>query len=138
MFYEKNQGIVNADILVNLYGKHEYSTAKFVTDKTLADFYNLDVTVDYSTTVFVLKATISLIETGYYTSIKLTSGATEVTLYCSGAGQYQWLVDNFANQEVTLELAACNWNDKTFWASCALAVRTADGKILNTLNFDNN
>ena len=128
--------IVNAEILVNLYGKHEYSTAKFVTDKTLADFRELDVTVDYSTTVFVVKATVSVVETAYYTSIKLTSGATEVTLYCSGAGQYQWLVDNFANQEVTLELAACNWNDKTFWASCALAVRTDDGKILNTLNFD--
>ena len=52
--------IVNAEILVNNYGNTAYSTAKFVTDKTLADFYALDGTVDYSTTVFVLKATVSV------------------------------------------------------------------------------
>ncbi len=52
--------IVNAEILVNNYGNTAYSTAKFVTDKTLADFYALDGAVDYSTTVFVLKATVSV------------------------------------------------------------------------------
>lgn len=127
--------IVQAEILCNLLGKHEYSTKKFVTNKTLADFYALDKSVDYSTTVFVVKATVSLVETPFYTNLKLTDGNTSVTLYCSGAGQYEWL-QAFKNQEVTLELAPCNWNDKGFWVGCALAVRTEDGKVLNTLNFD--
>ena len=128
--------IVNAEILVNNYGNTAYSTAKFVTDKTLADFYALDGAVDYSTTVFVLKATVSVEKTNYYTNLNLTSGTTKVSLYCSGAGQYEWL-QAFAGQEVTIEITACNWNNKKYWRGCVLAVRTEDGKVLNTLNFDN-
>ena len=127
--------IVDAEILVNYYGKHEYSTARFVTDATGADFGALDVKVDYSTTVFVLTGTVVINETPYYTSLSFTANGQKITLYCSGAGQYSWL-KQFNNQEVTLEVAACNWNDKSFWAGCALAAYTADGKILNTLNFD--
>ena len=129
--------ITNATVKANLYGKHNYSTDFFITDKTLADFHDLDVTVDYSTSVYVVKATIEWVETSYYTSVKLTDGATSVTLYCSSAKQYNFL-KAYANQEVTLELAPCNWNNKTFWAGCILAVRTADGKVVNSLNFDPN
>lgn len=128
--------IVNVQILVNNYGNTAYSTEKFVTDKTLADMYNLDPTVDYSTTVFVVTATIEVVETAYYTNINIKSGETTLGLYCSSANQYAWL-KGFANQEVTMEIAACNWNDKKdHWRGCVLAVRTEDGKVLNTLNFD--
>ncbi|MBQ8319968.1 MAG: hypothetical protein IJX81_03715 [Clostridia bacterium] len=130
--------IVDADILFNLYGNTAYSDAKFVTDKTVADFYALDSTVDYSTTVFVLKATVTVTGGGYSTGIVLTSGSDSISLYCSGAGQYEWL-QAYAGQEVTLEVAACNWNDKSYWRGCVLAVRLSDGtKVYNTLNFDNN
>jgi hypothetical protein len=95
----------------------------------------LDKTVDYSTTVFVLTGTVVVTETAYYTSLSFTANGQKITLYCSGAGQYSWLTQ-FSGQEVTVEVAACNWNDKDFWAGCELAVRTADGKVLNTLNFD--
>jgi hypothetical protein len=45
----------------------------------------------------------------------------------------------YNGQEVTLEIAACNWNNKTYWRGCAIAIRLADGtKILNTVNFDAN
>ena len=127
--------IVNAEILVNNYGNHEYSTAKFV-EATGEEFYALDKMVDYSTTVFVITGTIEVVETAYYTNLNFMANGKKITLYCSSANQYSWL-KAFAGQEVTLEVAACNWNDKTFWAGCALAARTADGKILNTLNFDN-
>ena len=127
--------IVNAEILVNYYGNHEYSTAKFVEDATGQDFYALDKMVDYSTTVFVLTGKIEVTETAYYTSLSFTVDGQKITLYCSSANQYSWL-KAYNGQEVTLEVAACNWNDKTFWAGCALALRTADGKVLNTLNFD--
>ena len=132
--------IVEAEILVNYYGSHSYSTDKFVTDKTVEDLRNnLDYTVDFSTTVFVTQAIVKVEKTNYYTNLKVTSldGKTTITLYCSGAGQYSWLTEVCGDEPVTLELAACNWNNKNYWAFCALAVYTADGtKVLNTLNFD--
>ncbi len=128
--------ITGCQIVTNNYGKHEYSTSTFVENFTLEQFRNLDVTKDETTHVYVLKATVSVIETNYYTSIKLTNGETEVSLYCASAGQYGFL-KAYAGQEVTIEIAPCNWNDKTYYAGCVLAVRTADGKVLNTLNFEN-
>ncbi len=143
--FHNNQGgthagqtaITGATVVANYYGQHDYDTSHFVTDKTLADFYGLDVTVDYSTTVFVVKAIVNFEETAYYTKCNLTDGTNTVTLYCSSAKQYGFL-KQFAGQEVTIELAACNWNNKTFWAGCVLSVITEDGKIMNSLNFDNN
>ena len=129
--------ITGATVVANYYGNHAYDDTNFVTDKTLADFRNLDVTVDYSTTVFVVKAKVNFEETQYYTKCNLTDGTNNVTLYCSSAKQYSFL-KQFAGQEVTLELAACNWNNKTYWAGCVLSVITEDGKVINTLNFDNN
>ncbi len=144
--FHNNQGgthagqtaITAATVEANYYGNHAYNTSNFVTDKTLADFRNLDASVDYSTTVFVLKATVNFEETAYYTNCNLTdANGNKVTLYCSSGKQYGFL-KQFAGQEVTIELAACNWNNKKFWAGCVLSVITEDGKIINTLNFDNN
>lgn len=127
--------IKDATVVSNSYGDHEYSTATFITDKTLADFYALDVKEDHSTNVFVLKATVELVETPYYTNIELKDGDTSVSLYCSSANQYSWLKP-FAGVEITMELAACNWNDKAFYRGCVLSVITEDGKIYNELNFN--
>ena len=128
--------LYQSEIAANYYGDHDYSTATFITDKTLADFYALNGMENWSTSVFVLKATVKVVETGYYTKIELTSGSTTVSLYCSSAEQYTWL-KQFANQEVTMELAACNWN-ANFYKGCVLAVYTENGKILNELNFQAN
>lgn len=129
--------IIDAQLVVNNYGNHAYSDASFVTDKTLADFRNLDVTVDYSTTVFVTKAKVVVEQTQYYSKIYLTDGDNQITLYSSGAQQYSWLM-TYADQEITVELAACNWNDKSFYAGCVLAVINGDGtKTLNEVNFQN-
>lgn len=127
--------ITGAKIKVNNYGKHEYSTKSFVTGKTLADVESLDITQDYTTTVYVLKATVELEETPYSTNIYLKDGSASVMLYCSGAAQYNWL-KAYAGQEVTLELAPCNWNSKKPYKGCVLAVHTADGKVVNALNFN--
>lgn len=129
--------ITNAVVKANMYGKHEYSTDFFITDKTLADLYALNVSEDHSTEVYVVKATIVWEETAFYTKMSLMDGNTTFTLYCSSAKQYSFL-KAYAGQEVTLEIAPCNWNDKNFWAGCALAVYTPDGKVMNTLNFDSN
>jgi hypothetical protein len=128
--------IKDAQVVTNNYGKHDYCTDFFITDKTFADFHALDVKIDYTTSVYVLKATVVLKETPYYTNICLSDGTKEVRLYCSDAKQYNWLKE-YAGQEVTLEIAPCNWNSKTDnYAGCVLAVRHADGsKTLNELYF---
>lgn len=127
--------IVQAVLLVNNYGNHEYSTAKFI-NATAEEFYALDKSVDYSTTVYVLTAKINYVDAGYYTTLNLTAGSTSISLYMSGAGQYSWMQDYYG-EEVTLEIAPCNWNNKGYWVGCVLAIRNEDGsKVYNTLNFD--
>ena len=120
-------------VLANYYGTHEYSTDSFVSGMTVQDLYDLDATVDYSTTVFVIKGTVSF--PSGYGSITINDGDASFSLYHSGATQYAFL-EQFAGQEITLEVAACNWNSKTYWRGCVLSVITEDGKVLNTLNFD--
>lgn len=128
--------IKDAQIVGNAYGKNEYSTKTFITDKTLADFAALNVADDYTTKVFVLKATVQVESTPYYTNIKLVDGETTVNLYCSSAAQYEWL-QAYAGKEITVEMAACNWNSKDYYTGCVLAVRNADGtKTYNELNFN--
>ena len=136
--YFGQSNIYEATVLTNLYGNHEYSTDSFITTLTLAEFYSLDPKVDYSTSVYVLKATVNYTATAYSSNYELTdANGTKVTLYCSSAKQYSFL-EQFAGQEVTMEIAACNWNDKKYYRGCILAVYTENGKVLNTLNFDNN
>ena len=129
--------LTDCKVLGNLYGNTPYVDSYFVTDKTLADFYALDPNVDYTTTAFRLTATVTVEESKYYTNIYLTDGSTQVRLYCSSANQYNWL-KAFAGQEVTVEVAACNWNDKSYYTGCVLAVVDENGnKTINTLNFSN-
>ena len=130
--------IVDAEVLVNNYGNHQYSTAKFV-DITPSEFYELDKTVDYSTTVYVMTGTVVYVSSYYSKTIKISDGSKEINLYCSDAStQYAWLVA-LDGQEVTVEVAACNWNEKNYWSGCVLAIRNADGtKTYNTLVFDAN
>ncbi|MBE6960065.1 MAG: hypothetical protein E7448_05010 [Ruminococcaceae bacterium] len=125
----------NATVVINNYGNHAYSTASFKGDISVADFYNLDVTKDFSTSVYTMKATVVVNETPFYTNLYLTDGTTKVNLYCASANQYGFL-KAYAGQEVTLEIAACNWNDKNYYVGCVLSVINADGsKTINSLNF---
>ena len=141
-FYKAKNGtlgttcISEATVLVNNYGDHEYSTKSFDGELTLAEFNKLDVNTDYTTSVFTVTATVELIETPYYTSIKLTDGGVSVNLYCSSTGQYSWL-KQYAGQAITMELAPCNWSSKGNYPGCVLAVLHEDGtKTVNTLNFN--
>ncbi len=128
--------ISGAQVVANFYGKHDYDTSRFITDKTPADFYALKAEEDHSTEVYVLKVTVKFTSGGYSSGVSLVSGDTSISLYCSGAGQYSWL-RQFDGQEVTLEVAACNWNSKDYYRGCVIAVHTADGKVVNALNFEN-
>lgn len=128
--------ITDSKVVTNAYGNHEYSTASFDGDITADAFYNLDITVDYTTSVFTMKATVLVEGDNYSSKIFLTDGNVKVRLYCSSANQYGFL-KAFAGQEVTVEINPCNWNNKTYYTGCVLAVVHEDGtKTLNTLNFN--
>ena len=131
--------LVDSTIVVNNYGSHEYPTNTFVTS-TVAEFLALDIMEDHTTTVFVIEVNVLLVETAYYSNLYITDPANEdskILLYSSGASQYSWL-QQFAGQTITIEVAACNWNDKTdSYRGCVLSVITAEGKVYNELNFKN-
>ena len=128
--------ISDAKVVVNNYGSHQYSTASFDGELTLAEFAALDVNVDYTTSVFIVTATVEFVETPHYTSIKLVDGDVSVNLYCSSGSQYNWLKE-YAGQTIKMELAPCNWSSKSTYPGCVLAVVHEDGtKTVNTLNFN--
>ena len=130
-----NTCINGAKVVINNYGSHEYSTASFDGVKTLAEFNALSTDVDFTTSVFTVTATVEVVETAYYTNIKLVDGSTSVNLYCSSAGQYSWL-KQYNGQQITMELAPCNWSSKENYPACVLSVIHADGtKTVNDLNF---
>ena len=130
--------IVDAEIVINYYGAHAYSTEKFVTDATIKEVYDLSAMTDYSTTVFVLTGTL-YVPTSNREQVSISDNAgNKVSFYASSPSQYSFLAA-FSGQEVTLEIAPCNWNDKSYWRGCAIAIRLADGtKIVNQLNFTTN
>ena len=130
--------ITDVTVVANSYGNHSYDTSTFITDKTLADLCALSVDQDYSTMVFVLNATVMWEESPWYANAKLTDGNVSINLYSSNANKQYGFLKQYIGQEITVELALCNWNNKTYHQACVLAVRTADGKVINNLNFNAN
>ena len=127
--------IEDATILVNNKGEHAYPTNKFITDKTIAEITQYPITDDHTTEIYVLTGTLTF-PTGYGQPAINDDKGNKIGFYCSGVGQYSFLQD-YAGQEVTLEIAICNWNGKTWWTGCAIAIRLADGTVIhNTLNFN--
>ena len=126
----------DAQVVLNKYGTNDYSTAAFAGEISVADFYALSIDTDYTTSVYTMKATVEVSGNAYYTNIALTDGTTSIRLYCSSAAQYAWL-QAYAGQEITMEIAACNWNSKDYYTGCVLSVILEDGsKVYNTLYFN--
>ena len=128
--------IVDVEILVNYYGNYEYSTEKFITDATIKEVYNLDKAEDHSTEVYVLTGKLNIPSSNRETVSLTDANGNELKFYHSSPSQYSFL-SAYNGQEVTIEVAPCNWNNKNYWRGCILAIRFADGtKIINTLNFN--
>ena len=123
----------SAEILANNYGSHNYSTATFITG-TVKDLCDLEDSVEATTSVYVVTATISRVVETYSTKTFLVDGDSSFMLYAGGPGNYAWL-DALDGQTVTVEVAVCDWNAKGL-QGCVLSVTTADGQIFNELNFD--
>ena len=130
--------IVEVEILVNYYGNYEYSTEKFITDATIKEVYNLDKAEDHSTEVYVLTGKLNIPSSNRETVSLTDANGNELNFYHSSPSQYSFL-SAYNGQEVTIEVAPCNWNNKNYWRGCILAIRLPDGtKILNELNFTTN
>lgn len=124
----------DASVLMNYYGGHEFSRASFDTTKTLADLYAMSAEEEHTTQFYTLTATVSYTESAYYTTVSISDGETTLSLYCSNGSQYSWL-QPFANQEVSLDVALVNWNDKTVYKGYVLSATSNGTTLYNTLNF---
>lgn len=128
--------LVDSEIVANYYGNHNYSTASFVTDKTLADFASLNISEDHTTTVYVIEAKIQVNEGQYSSTINvIDDNGNKILLYSSSANQYSWL-KAYDGQTVTIEVVPCNWNNKNDnYRGCVLALYGEGGIEYNKLNF---
>ncbi len=128
--------ILDSTLVANLYGKHDYSRNTFITGKTLADIYGLDVAEDHSTEVYTVTGKVNKVESGYYTTITIVDGSTKLSVYCSSASQYNWLANAFASDtELTFDIAPCNWNGKKYYTGCVLSATDGTTRVDNTLNY---
>ena len=127
--------IYNAEVLANYYGNHDYDTSKFITGVSFEEIYNFDVNDEHSNEVYVLEGRVRFIESGYSKQVKLESldGSVQLTLYCSGSGQYSFVKD-YVDQVGVFEFAVCNWNSKTYYAGCLISATFGDVKLINDLN----
>ena len=127
--------IENCEIIANLYGNHDYSTASFITGKTLAEitasYKNYDASKDHLTTVqtYVVEVTVKF---NAQNITLVDSNGNSIMLYTGNTDQYSWL-KAYDGQTITVELALCNWNNRGI-KGCVLAVYTNDGKTLNQLH----
>lgn len=127
----------NCELVSNLYGKHDYSTASFDSSKTLADLAQIKATEDATAQVYVFEGTFEKVVQPKYSNMYVKNGDTKIRLYCSNAAQYGWL-DEFVDQTVTIEMALCNWNGKTYYTGCVLSVTVNGVKTMNTLVYNQN
>ncbi len=127
----------DSKLLANYYGDNDYSTSYFDSSKTIDELFALDAMTDYTNNVYTLKAKVVCEVSQYYQNILLQdeNGTNKLRLFSSSSKQYSWLAA-YEGQVVDLELAVCNWNDKSYYTGCVISV-TVDGvKTLNELNFN--
>ncbi len=128
--------ISNATVEANYYGSHDYHTFDPIEGKDINYILGLDKTnVIETTNLYIITATIKVVETAYYSNIYITDGTKDLILYSSSASQYSWL-SAYDGHTVTLEIAPCNWNSKANFAACALSATLEDGtKVYNNYNW---
>lgn len=126
--------IDQCQLLLNNYGKHDYSTSSFIEGKTLTELSQIPVSEDVTSNIYVIDAKITKVSSQYYTNYYVESEGTKVTLYNNG-DLYSWLTP-YIDQTVTIEFALCNWNSKNPYKGAVLAIRSESGKVVNTVNYD--
>lgn len=135
--------VSSATLFANLYGDNEYSTKSFINGKTIEDIKGMPYNeIIHTTEVYVVECYVAKTGSGQSTQYTLVDDLANVDddnksldLYCSSANQYSWLEQYVGQGKVTVEIAPCNWNNKTYLRGCILSVTAEGVKTFNTLNF---
>lgn len=114
-----------------------------ITNKTFADLHDVDRTAEYSRQLYSLNVY-------YYTDGQNVACIYEskaaydrkqngedvdyITIYKGGYPQVAFLKD-FENKEVTMTLALCNWNNKTYAAICPFSATDGTKTAYNTFSY---
>lgn len=129
--------IESAEVLTNLGGNNEISSASYIKDKAIEEI--IELAQDGNTAqpkAYSCKAYVSVYTSQYSSSLNLTEGAdTSAYLgtYCSSASQYSWLSDVFGNKEVTVDFMLVNPNAKTYWRAVPFAAHDGTTTVYNTM-----
>jgi uncharacterized protein YdeI (BOF family) len=128
--------IRDAELVVNLYGEHEYSKTTLVTSKTFADLVEMaqEVNVDHTEFVYHVSGKVHQASQYAYSIQDPNDPEKYLTLYASGVGQYAFLKD-YVGQTVEMDFALCNWNSKTPYKGAVLAIYVNGEVIVNDCNF---
>ena len=140
-------GITDAQILDNQQGHKDYSTASFISGKTVkqikeeSDYADpLTYTKIFSLTDVKIEAKADSYSTHYYVmDFSETDTKNGIDLYMASANQFAYLKDYIGSKDpVSIELALVNFNGKKYIRGNALSVTNAEGvKVINQLNFNN-
>lgn len=130
--------IDSAVVLANNFGNKAHSTASFktVTAEELIALAN-DKSVDRTTQGYITTAKITKFEDprGFYTNYYIgTEDGKTIQLYAASKYQYEML-EPYVDQTIQLEVAICDWNLKSEYRFCLIAVYVDGEKIINDYNF---
>lgn len=131
--------INNAKVVSNEFGNHNHSTESFV-EMSAQDMLTNYSKKDQFTTAqgFIVEGTISKLATTYYTNYYFGVGSeqgTNIQVYAANGNQLAFL-EEFVDQNVKVELLFSDWNNKgDGYRLYILAIYTADGKVINNINF---
>ena len=129
--------ISNASLTFNLYGKTDYSKNSFVKDKTLADLdaMSQDSSKDLSSQGYTVSATFKKVEdTNNRSTWHIQTNDADLELYASDVSQYDWLTP-YVGKTVSVDLALCNWNKKSFYKAAILSVTDGNKTVYNTYSY---
>ena len=132
--------IDNATVVVNLMGKHDYDTSKFITNMSFDDIFaykNNQAVGDYTTNVYVAKCYLvkkgSQYSTNYYLSNE--DGSKQYYLYAGSGSQYASYDVFLESGEITVTFMLCDWNSKSEFRACIISATDGTNTVLNSLNF---
>ena len=139
---ETHQDVIfDLSVFMNLYGEHATDETSFIKDKTMADVIKLAAAKDTSSTtqVYRVKAFIKYTKGGYSSNYYICdpeNHESELMLYCSGASQYDALLENYKNKEVVVDIVLSDYSYKKDGLR-GMVIATIDGETRtpNTLNF---
>lgn len=132
--------IRDATLVVNYMGNHEYSTASFE-EKSIEDLITMSKNPStYNTLkVYKTKAKVCFVDMTRYSNYYITTenGTSEdgILLYTSSGSQYNFLLENVRDQYIEMEVALCDWNNKSTHRACILSIIVNGEKLVNNLNF---